>query len=235
MRHNERTFLTCAGAMVVSALLLVSLSAQEPAPKALPSKTADEPAESLFNGETLGDWTATRFGGEGEVVVENGAIVLPAGTDMTGVTWDGAPLPKVDYEVELEAMRVEGSDFFCGLTFPVKDEHCSLILGGWGGVTVGLSTIDRDDASQNETTQSIKFKQNRWYRVRVRVTESRIQAWLDGRRIVNVDTTGKKIDVRVEMLLCKPLGVATWQTRGALRNIKLRHLNEQEVAEVKKQ
>ena len=38
----------------------------------------------------------------------------------------------MDYELRLEAKRVEGGDFFCGLTFPVGKEYCTLILGGWG-------------------------------------------------------------------------------------------------------
>ena len=38
------------------------------------------------------------------------------------------PLPKVDYEIELDAMKVNGSDFFVGLTFPYKESHASIIL-----------------------------------------------------------------------------------------------------------
>ena len=47
---------------------------------------------------------------------------------MTGITYTN-PLPRTDYEVTLEAMRVEGSDFFCGLTFPVGSNSCSLVVG----------------------------------------------------------------------------------------------------------
>ena len=60
--------------------------------------------------------------------------------------------PKVDYEVNLDAKRVAGNDFFCGITFPVGKRFCSLIVGGWGGATVGLSSIDGKDAAENETT-----------------------------------------------------------------------------------
>lgn len=60
----------------------------------------------------------------------------------------------------------------------------------------------------------------------MRVEPDRIQAWLDGEGLVDVEITGKKIDIRPEMDLCQPLGVATWVTTGAVRNIFLTKLPE---------
>ena len=111
-----------------------------------------------------------------------------------------------------------------GLTFPVGKESCSLILGGWGGTTVGLSNIDEQDASGNETTQYIRFEDRRWYAVRVRVTESRITAWLDDRQIIDVATAGKSIGIRPEVDLSRPLGIAAYRTRAAIRGIEIRTL-----------
>src|SRR4051812_34950424 len=96
-------------------------------PKPTPAeKTAQpygKPAElqwtSLFDGKALGKWSSANFGGEGEVKVENGAIMLPAGVTLTGVTYTGDDYPKMNYEISLEAQKVDGGDFFCGLTFPV--------------------------------------------------------------------------------------------------------------------
>jgi hypothetical protein len=48
----------------------------------------------------------------------------------------------MNYEIKLEAKKVTGNDFFCGMTFPVGDSFCSFIVGGWGGPVVGLSSID---------------------------------------------------------------------------------------------
>ena len=56
---------------------------------------------------------------------------------MTGITWTNE-MPRMGYEISLEAMRVEGSDFFCGLTFPVGKDYLSLIVGGWGGRRGGV-------------------------------------------------------------------------------------------------
>ncbi len=180
---------------------------------------------SLFDGKTLGRWKITDFGGQGDVYVKDGSIFLEMGNDMTGVTWTG-PLVRMDYEITLEAMRVAGSDFFCGLTFPVGDKPCSLILGGWGGEVCGLSNIDYYDAADNETTQIISFENGRWYSVLLRVTPDRIEAWLDDEELVNIETTGRKIDIRAEVDLSQPLGVATWCTTGAIRNIHLQRLED---------
>src|SRR5688500_1340062 len=95
--------------------------------------------KSLFDGRTLTGWKVTNFGGEGEVHVEKGAIVMEQGSNMTGVTYAGKDFPKMDYEASLEGKRVKGNDFFCTTTFPVGDTHCSFVVGGWGGTVVGLS------------------------------------------------------------------------------------------------
>ena len=176
---------------------------------------------SLFDGTALGLWEETPFGGEGLVHVVDGAIVLEFGEPLTGITWRG-PVERTDYEVRLEARRLAGSDFFCGLTFPVGESACSLILGGWGGSLVGLSTLDGRDASGNETKQHIAFDQGRWYRVRVRVAAGRIGAWLDERSIIEVATSGRRIGIRPEVELSQPLGIAAYRTRAALRGIEMR-------------
>jgi len=178
---------------------------------------------SLFDGRTLGQWKVTEFGGQGDVSVKDGTITLEMGNDLTGINWAG-PLVRMNYEITLEAMRVEGSDFFCGLTFPVGSNPCSLILGGWGGTVCGLSNIDYCDAADNETTRVISFENGRWYRVRLRVTPDKIEAWLDDEKLVDVVTTGRKISIRSEVDLSQPLGIATWRTKGAVRNIRLRRL-----------
>ena len=180
--------------------------------------------QPLFDGKTLGSWQPTKFGGEGAVKAENGQIVLETGRSLTGITWAGADLPKTNYEIALQAMRVEGHDFFAGITFPVAESFCSLILGGWGGSVVGLSSINFLDASENQTSQSIDFENGRWYNVRIRVTPEKIQAWLDERQIIDQDLKDNKISVRIEVEASEPLGIATWKTKGALRDIRMRRL-----------
>ena len=95
----------------------------------------DDPADSppvgwraLFDGKTLTGWEVSSFGGEGAVGVSENRIILGAGETLTGVRWT-QEFPRTDYELTLEARRLQGSDFFCGMTFPVGDSFCSLIVG----------------------------------------------------------------------------------------------------------
>ncbi len=180
---------------------------------------------SLFDGESLGQWKQTPFEEEGKSYVEDGRIVMATGRDMSGVTWTG-PLLRMNYEISLETMRVEGFDFFCGLTFPINESPCTLVVGGWGGGLVGLSNIDYYDAANNETSKNLDFESNKWYQIRVRVTPKMIQAWIDDKMMVNFEWVGHKLDVRAEVDLSVPLGIATWQTGGALRNIEVRQVDE---------
>ena len=120
---------------------------------------------------------------------------MEMGSYMTGITWTG-PVVRMNYEITLEAMRVQGNDFFCGLTFPVGEKPCTLVLGGWGGSVCGLSNIDYYDASENPTTRVMSFEKDKWYYVRLRVEPNRIRAWLDDEDLVDVDTTDRKIDIR---------------------------------------
>ncbi len=181
--------------------------------------------QSLFDGKTLKNWKSANFGGEGEVSVKNGQIILGMGATLTGITWAGGEIPRMNYEISLEAMKVSGNDFFCGLTFPVGKSPCSLIVGGWGGGIVGLSSIDGMDASENETTTAMDFAPGHWYRIRLRVTPKKIEAWIDEKQVVDAVTTGHEISIRPEVELSRPLGIAAWITEAALRNIKLRRLD----------
>jgi hypothetical protein len=202
------------------ALLLLSLPllAQES-----PSLAEENSWRSLFDGDTLQNWRSTRFGGEGSVELEEGQIVLETGTDLTGINWTG-DFPTINSAVALAARRLAGNDFFCGITFPVKESPCSLIIGGWGGTVVGLSSIDGRDASENETGHLMNFDSGRWYAVRLRVTESKIEAWIDQKQVIDLTIGRHKISIRPEVELSRPFGVASWRTRAALRDIKLRRL-----------
>ena len=190
-----------------------------------PGGKAGEPVwQPIFDGRTLTNWQPTKFSGQGAVTVEDGQLILEAGRPLTGITWAGPELPTTNYEITLQAMRVEGRDFFAGVTFPVADSFCSLILGGWGGTVIGLSSINGVDASENETSQSMEFASRRWYNIRIRVTTGKIDAWLDDRQIISQDLKGNKITTRSEVDPSQPLGVASYRTKAALRDFRLRKL-----------
>lgn len=187
------------------------------------TRAAEPEWQSLFDGRDLGRWKPTPFGGEGEVRVEAGLIRIAVGSDMSGITWQGE-FPQTNFEVSLEARRDEGFDFFCGLTFPVDEGVCSLIVGGWGGTVVGLSSIDGLDASQNATTTAGDFESDRWYTIRARVTPEQIVCFIDDKQVVDQAVAGHAFDVRGELLPARPLGIATYATAASLRSLRWRTL-----------
>jgi len=188
------------------------------------TQPSDSSWESLFDGKTLGSWQPSKFSGDGGVRVDNGRIILETGKPFTGITWAGPELRTTNYEIALQAMRVEGRDFFAGVTFPVGDSSCSLILGGWGGTVIGLSSVNSEDASQNETSQSMEFELGRWYNVRIRVTTAAIEVWLDDRQIIKQELKGNQITIRMEMDPSVPLGIASYRTKAALRDLRMHKL-----------
>ena len=211
--------------LVVAAFAcLGSVTAQEKKPPA-----ADKDGwKEFFDGKTLDGWKAAKFFKAGEVRVKDGMIVMEKGDRMTGVTYTRGDFPKMDYEVTLEGKRIDGRDFFCTTTFPVGKDHCSLVVGGWGGRLVGLSSLNGMDASENDTRIERGFEKDRWYRFRIRVTEKRIQAWIDADKVIDVDTEDRKISTRIECIPNHPFGIATWDTVGAVRALRVRPLTEAE-------
>ena len=141
---------------------------------------------------------------------------------MTGVTYTG-DLPKTNYEIRFEGVRLKGNDFFASLTFPVGNAFATWVTGGWGGDIVGVSSIDGWDASENETRAYFTFENGRWYKLRLQVADDRIRAWIDDQPVVNVAIGGRAISLRHgEIKLSAPLGFASYATAGAIRNIEYR-------------
>ncbi len=176
----------------------------------------------LFDGKALGQWKETDFAGKGEVSVKDGQIILGTGGDITGVNLAAAPA-KMDYEVEFKAMRVQGDDFFVGFTFPVGEKHVTFIAGGWGGTVTGISNVNSENASENETTQFKKYENGHWYRVRVKVTKAKLDVWIDDEQMVKLELEGKQLSMRAgEIESSAPFGFASYRTNAALKEIRWR-------------
>jgi hypothetical protein len=178
----------------------------------------------LFDGVSLEGWEITNFLLQGAVYVKEGEIILEIGDGCTGITWKGAH-PVMDYRLSLDAKRVAGFDFFCGLTFPVEDEFCSLIVGGWAGSVIGISCIDGVDASDNETTKQMYFEDNRWYHITVEVSGGKIKAMVDDQVVVDFTKGNHWLSVRPEVQQNIPIGIASWHTAAALKNIRLENIS----------
>ncbi len=218
--------------VALCAVLLMGLSA---------CRLLDPPAPiwsdwtELLAGGSRGLAQSTAFGGEGEVQWTRDGVKLPAGSPLTGVHWTGVvfsgedlrrDFPTEDYQLEVWAVRLEGTDFFCGLTVPVGQGAATLILGGWGGGLTGLSCVDGEDASTNPTRSFQTYVTGQEYHVRVEVLTSHIRCWVDGDLIVDQPREGHHFEVRPEVLLSQPLGVASYCTFATVRGLRLRVLDK---------
>src|SRR4051812_15625634 len=123
-------------------------------------------------------------------------------------------------------MKRDSGVFSQALTFPKKRECASLTRGGGGGGIIGISSVNGEDAANNDTMTSRDFPKNKWVHVRLRVTDDRITAWLDheAEPVVNVETADKRIGTRSDIDLARPLGLSTFQTSSAFKNIVLKRL-----------
>ena len=188
------------------------------------SRGAAGETQVLLDGTSLAGWRVPETGAfrrHGEVRVAEGAVRLAPGRPMTGIAWTGS-MPRSEYEVEVEVCRTAGSDFFCGLTFPVGASHCTWIVGGWGGEVVGLSNVDGKSAAENATTSRAAFETGRWYRLRVRVTEARIACFIDGRQVIDQPRDGHTFAIWPQQQPMRPLGIAAYLTGSAVRRVTLR-------------
>ncbi len=221
-------------------VLSLNLFAEGEKPAETSKKESAKKSIPLFDGKTLKGWKLCNYAGIGEVKVnsETGALRVTRGEILSGIridNFDKRKLPKVNYELSLEARRVEGEDFFCCLTFPHKKTHASFVLGGWGGSVCGISSIDFMDAMENSTMTVRDFDQGKWYKLRLLVTDNRFQAFVEEKKIVNVGIKGRKIGMRFgEIEESVPLGLSTFRTTAEYKNIKIRHLEDAEIAAAKK-
>jgi hypothetical protein len=229
MFHGYRFHVLCGFLLVasISGFHPLQLCAQQQAapPSSKPEVTEPEVTE-LFNGKNLDGWKIADqndFEKHGKVEVKDGLLLLHKGDPMTGIVYQGKP-PRNNYEITVEAKRIEGGDFFCGITFPVDKSYCSLIIGGWGGGVTGLSNVNNMAAVENETTGFTEFEDDRWYSIRLRVTSEVIAVWIDRNQIIDLDTEGRQFSIWWEKEPLRPLGFGTWHTGGALRNMRLKRL-----------
>ena len=232
-----RTHSWMAAASLVAALLTGCSTPDCACCKAKPGATAStgaaaaKPAaaeKSLFDGKTLIGWKDSGFAGAGEVTVEpnfkgQGPVIrIDAGQSLSGLTFTNA-VPKTNFEITLEALKVQGNDFFIGLTFPVGEAHATLVLGGWGGATTGISSIDGLDASENDTTKFLGYEKDKWFRIRMKVTPAKLETWINDEKVVDQDLKDRRISMRFgEIESSVPLGIATYQTTTVVRSVQIK-------------
>ncbi len=224
METSSSLLMKKLASLVLPSLISLSIiSAQEPTK---PAPTSEAREWVLFDGKSLTDWETVDIGGSGQVELEGGVLIINQGDSLSGVLYKKvAELPVINYEISLEAKRLQGVDFFCGLTFPVGDlKTCgTLICGGWGGSVTGISNIDGIDASENSTGTYQRYEDDHWYKIRLRVTAENLGVWIDDKQVVDYDLKDRKISLRPGPIESyAPLALSTFNTSAAIKNVKLK-------------
>ena len=100
------------------------------------------------------------------------------------------------------------------------------------GVLSGDKDIEAEgktDRRTGEAEEKIDHAKDKIEEV-IDVTKDKIESWLDGKQTADVETKDRTISVRPEVELSRPLGIACFATTAALREIKVRRLDEEEAA-----
>ncbi|MEM7474026.1 MAG: DUF1080 domain-containing protein [Planctomycetota bacterium] len=187
---------------------------------------SDDGWKPLLPKKGLEGWEITDFGIPAQVTNDGKVLLLETGDPLNGINYTKGDFPKDNFEIYLEANRMDGSDFFVGLTFPVGESHCSLIAGGWGGSLVGLSSVDDFDASENATTTSHDFENGRWYKVKLRVDEEFVRAWIDDEEFFRQERDGHEFSTRIEVDGSQPLGFCTFMSKVSVRDFKWKSIGK---------
>lgn len=184
--------------------------------------TADRSSWKSLLGKDLEGWTPTDFYRPGKVSRQGEVLVFDEGTPLTGITTKLKDFPTENFEIELQARRVTGNDFLCGLTFPVGKGFCTFIAGGWGGGLVGLSSVDGADASENQTTGFYEFENGKWYQFKISVDDQLVRGWIDDKEVFSQEREGRKFSTRIEVFACQPLGLCAFQSKVEIKNFRWR-------------
>jgi hypothetical protein len=64
------------------------------------------------------------------------------------------------------------------------------------------------------------------------VGKARVQAFIDQEKFLDLDTSDVRLSLRFEMFPCRPFGIATYDTVGEIRSVKVRALDEKEKKEL---
>ena len=66
------------------------------------------------------------------------------------------------------------------------------------------------------------LKDNRWYKIKVRVTDDAITCWIDDEQVIVQKLAGHKISIRPDVTPCLPLGLCAFESAVAYRNLVMK-------------
>ncbi|NQT85650.1 protein kinase [bacterium] len=163
--------------------------------------------------------SATANGGLGQVIVFS-QVDGAAGYKHT---WD---VPRTNYELSFTSMRLRGNNIGPGVIFPVGKSVCLWAIGNGGG-GCGLDQVDgHDDLDEDNPTRVMRPTElKRSYRYHLRVSQDKVQAWINQTRVVDIPRAGHTFSLRDGYRPGAPLAfVGAGKTGAVVKNIRIRPL-----------
>jgi hypothetical protein len=87
-----------------------------------------------------------------------------------------------------------------------------------------LEAVDDRTGPNNLTRRDFTCRDGHWYRIRLRVTATAIEGWVDGEKVVDLNPAGHTFSLHPNQFPLRPFGLRTWKSHSALRNLRLRRL-----------
>ncbi|MBM4039871.1 MAG: DUF1080 domain-containing protein [Planctomycetes bacterium] len=178
---------------------------------------------TLFDGKSLKGWKVVGPALE-PAAVKEGQLVLGQEGTSGGVVRQGE-FPRLNYEVSLEAMKIAGNVDFCMIVFPIGDQEAVWKFGGGAtGNHVALHWVNGGVIPGDEAARVTDITAGRWYKLRIRVTDERVEGWMDEEKKFDLARGATKFTLEDMYAGMRPFGIGTWYTQGAVRNLRLRRL-----------
>ena len=87
----------------------------------------------------------------------------------------------------------------------------------------GISNIDGIDASNNSTGTYQRYEDDKWYKIRLRVTPENLSVWINDNQVVDYDIKDRKISLRPGPIESyAPLALSTYNPTAAIKNVRLK-------------
>ena len=170
---------------------------------------------ALLDGNSTRGWAASEAH-RCKASVKDATLHMEAGTTW-GVVTSTRTLPKANYELAFEAMRVEGTGDMATVVFAVGPCRCAFRVGADDSKVAWLSNVD---GSASRVAGAPGLDNGQWHKVRLRVTDAKVEAWVGDHQVVDQPRIGHSFELAgVEGVA--PLSLCSKAMKVAWRNIVL--------------
>ncbi len=160
-------------------------------PQKLPELLKSGQWVALFNGKTLDGWKVAENtpgdGPAGEARAAEGQIELHCSPQQhwTSLVWQGE-MPTADYDLYYDVKCTDTDWGTAPVDFPVGQSQLRADANYYRKFSVRGKSFVKGDRNEWFGVGGIPFVLGIWHHVQFRVTEKRVQAWLDGRKVADI-------------------------------------------------